>query len=202
MPASHTAPAKLDARVLSQLSEKFLQDVYSIPEGEKIKLCLQCGTCSASCPTSYAMDYTPREIIAAFRAGMLDRVLRSNTVWMCASCYSCTVRCPSGIKLTDVMYELKRLGAEYGLYAPGATAPVLSREFVRLVDRYGRNPELSLLSSFYMKTNPLGLVRIAPLGIKLLMRGRLSFRPGRVKKQDELARIMRRLETNESGQAR
>lgn len=184
------------------MSKRFLEDVYSIPEGDKIKLCLQCGTCSASCPTSYAMDYTPREIIAAFRAGMLDRVLKSNTVWMCASCYSCTVRCPSGIKLTDVMYELKRLGAEYGLYAPGAKAPVLSREFVRLVDRYGRNAEVSLLASFYMRTNPLGLIKMAPLGLRLFARGRLSLRPSRVKRQGELTKMMKGLETSEAGQAR
>ena len=47
-----------------------------------------------------------REIIAALRAGMLDRVLNSNTVWLCTSCYSCYVRCPAGIPYTDVMYEL------------------------------------------------------------------------------------------------
>ena len=202
MPTSHTSKDKLDTRIPSELSKRFLEDVYSIPEGDKIKLCLQCGTCSASCPTSYAMDYTPREIIAAFRAGMLDRVLKSNTVWMCASCYSCTVRCPSGIKLTDVMYELKRLGTEYGLYAPGAKAPVLSKEFVRLVDKYGRNPELSLIGSFYMRTNPLGLIKMAPLGLRLFARGRLSLRPGRVKRQGELVKMMKSLETTEGSHAR
>ena len=191
------AEMQLPAGTLAALSERFLQDVYSIPEGEKIKLCLQCGTCSASCPTSYAMDYTPREIIAAFRAGMLDRVLRSNTVWMCASCYSCTVRCPAGIKLTDVMYELKRLGIEYGLYAKDAKAPVLSREFVKIVDKRGRNDELSLLGIFYMKTNPFGLLKMAPLGLKLFRRGRLSFRPSKVKRQNELAKIVERLESKE-----
>jgi heterodisulfide reductase subunit C len=187
----------LPARTLAELSDRFLQDVYSIPEGEKIKLCLQCGTCSASCPTSYAMDYTPREIIAAFRAGMLDRVLRSNTVWMCASCYSCTVRCPASIKLTDIMYELKRLGIDYGLYAKGAKAPVLSREFVKIVDKNGKNDELSLLGNFYLKTNPFGLARMAPLGFKLLKRGRLAFRPSKVKAHDDIAKIMKRLESKE-----
>lgn len=187
----------LPAWKLAELSDRFLQDVYSIPEGEKIKLCLQCGTCSASCPTSYAMDYTPREIIAAFRAGMLDRVLRSNTVWMCASCYSCTVRCPAGIKLTDIMYELKRLGIDYGLYAKDAKAPVLSRGFVKIVDKNGKNDELSLLGNFYMKTNPLGLVRMAPLGFKLFMRGRLALRPSKVKARDDITKIMRRLESKE-----
>jgi heterodisulfide reductase subunit C len=182
---------------MARLSERFLQDVYSIPDGEKIKLCLQCGTCSASCPTSYAMDYSPREIIAAFRAGMLDRVLKSNTVWMCASCYSCTVRCPAGIKFTDVMYELKRLGIDYGLYSKDAKAPVLSREFVKIVDKNGRNDEVSLLSNFYLKTNPLGLVGMAPLGLKLFSRGRLSFRPSKIKGNDDLAKIMKKLESKE-----
>jgi len=191
------AEKTMPARTLARLSERFLQDVYSIPDGEKIKLCLQCGTCSASCPTSYAMDYTPREIIAAFRAGMLDRVLRSNTVWMCASCYSCTVRCPAGIKLTDIMYELKRLGIDYGLYAKGAKAPVLSREFVKIVDKNGKNDELSLLGRFYMKTNPLGLVSMAPLGFKLFTRGRLPLRASKVKAHDDIAKIMKRLEKKE-----
>jgi len=185
---------QVPAGVLARLSDQFLEEVYSIPDGERIKLCLQCGTCSASCPTSYAMDYTPREIIAAFRAGMLDRVLKSNTVWMCASCYSCTVRCPAGIKLTDVMYELKRLGIDYGLYPKGARAPILSKEFVRIVDKRGRNDELRLLRNFYMKTNPLGLLKMAPLGLKLLKRGRLAFRPSTIKKHDDLAKIMARLE--------
>jgi heterodisulfide reductase subunit C len=192
------APPILPASTLAELSDRFLRDIYSIPEGEKIKVCLQCGTCSASCPTSYAMDYTPREIIAAFRAGMLDRVLRSNTVWMCASCYSCTVRCPGGIKLTDIMYELKRLGIEYGLYAKGAKAPVLSKEFVKIVDKYGKNDELLLLGNFYMKTNPFGLARMAPLGLKLFARGRLPLRPSKVKGHEDITRIMKRLESKEA----
>ena len=105
-----------------ELGKTFLESVYSIPDGEKIKGCLQCGTCSSSCPSAAAMEYGPREIIAALRAGMLDRVLTSNTVWLCVSCYSCTVRCPAGIPFTDVMYELKRLEAEKGLGKDTAAA--------------------------------------------------------------------------------
>lgn len=129
------------------------------------------------------MDYTPREIIAAFRAGLLDKVLRSNTVWMCASCYSCSVRCPSGIKLTDIMYELKRLGSEYGLYAKGASAPVLSKEFLNIVGRYGRNSETELLTRFFLKTNPLAMVGMAPVGLKMISRGRLPLLPDRISEE-------------------
>jgi len=54
-----------------ELHRQFYEDVLSMPGGEKIKICEQCGTCTDSCPTSYLVDWGPREIIAAFRAGMI-----------------------------------------------------------------------------------------------------------------------------------
>ena len=182
---------------LSQLGEVFLQHVQNIPGGEKIKLCIQCGTCSGSCPTSYAMDYTPREIIASLRAGQLDKVLMSNTVWLCASCYHCTVRCPSGIKLTDIMYELKRLGIEYGLYVQGGTTPTLSTTFLDIVNRYGRGFEAELLARLYLRTNPLKLLDLAPLGLKLLRHGRLPLRPERIKAAQDLAMMLQYVQESE-----
>ena len=155
------------------LGDVFLQDVYGIPGGDKIKECIQCGTCSASCPTSYAMDFTPREIIAAFRAGMLEKVLKSNTIWLCSSCYSCTVRCPSGIKLTDIMYELKRLAIEFGLTPKGAKAPVVAKLFVDIVNEKGRVAEVPLVSRFMLKTNLLGAFKMIPRAAKMYKRGRM-----------------------------
>ena len=168
------------------LSDVFLHDVYGIPGGDKIKECIQCGTCSASCPTSYAMDYTPREIIAAFRAGMLDKVLKSNTIWLCSSCYSCTVRCPSGIKLTDIMYELKRLAIEFGLTPKGAKAPVVAKLFVDIVNEKGRVAEVPLVSRFMLKTNPLGAFKMIPRAMKMYKRGRMPMTSHKIKGIAEL----------------
>ena len=168
------------------LGDVFLHDVYGIPGGDKIKECIQCGTCSASCPTSYAMDYTPREMIAAFRAGMLDKVLKSNTIWLCSSCYSCTVRCPSGIKLTDIMYELKRLAIEFGLTPKGAKAPVVAKLFVDIVNEKGRVAEVPLVSRFMLKTNPLGAFKMIPRAAKMYKRGRMPMTSHKIKGIAEL----------------
>jgi heterodisulfide reductase subunit C len=173
-------------RSANSLGGVFLEDIYAIPGGEKVKECIQCGTCSASCPTSYAMDYTPREIIAALRAGLLERVLKSNTIWLCASCYSCTVRCPSGIKLTDIMYELKRLAIEFNLAPKTAKAPLVSKLFVSIVDKYGRISETELVSKFYLKTNPLSMLGMIPRAYKLFMRGSLPLIPHKIKGTSEL----------------
>jgi len=179
-----------EGRKNRSLTEVFLEDIYSIPGGEKIRECIQCGTCSASCPTSYAMDYTPREVIAALRAGILDRVLESNTIWLCASCYSCTVRCPSGIKLTDVMYELKRLAVEFSIIDKKAKAPVVSKLFVDLVDKNGRISEVSLVGKFMLKTNPFAAIGMMPRAWKLLKRGRMPLIPHRIKRISELEKLV------------
>lgn len=168
------------APISDELTDEFMEAIDSWPDGEKIKQCIQCGTCSSSCPTSYAMDYTPRQIIAAVRAGLLDRVLNSNTVWMCSSCYECTVRCPSGIKLTDVMYQLKSLGVKHGLLPKGVTAPAMQRAFVAQVQSSGRNAEVGLMRRFFMSTNPFRGLKNLPLAWALFRKGRLSLKSSRV----------------------
>lgn len=175
-----------DAR---KLHEEFLDNVYDLPHGDKIKTCIQCGTCSASCPSASAMQYGPREIIASLRAGMLDRVLNSATVWLCVSCYSCTVRCPSGIPYTDIMYELKRLEADCGLSRDAASA-TMARAFAETVDRNGRNVETQLLRKFYLRTNPLKALAQIPLAMKLFFRGRLELFSRKVKGLENLQQMM------------
>jgi heterodisulfide reductase subunit C len=180
----------MDAVAGEKLKEIFLQKIYAIPDGQRIRECQQCGTCSSSCPTAGWMDYSPREVIAALRAGLLDRVLKSNTVWLCSSCYSCTVRCPAGIKFTDVMYELKRLGNKYGFIDRSSTTAQMARAFVKTVDRYGINSEGELLARYYLATNPLKALGQVGLGIRLFLKGRLPLFPHRVKGRKSLKKMI------------
>jgi heterodisulfide reductase subunit C len=184
---------------VQRLSEEFLRNIYAMPHGEKIKECIQCGTCSASCPSSGAMEYSPREIIAALRAGMLDRVLNSTTAWLCVSCYSCTVRCPAGIPFTDVMYELKRLEVDKGL-SKDTTGPKMARAFAETVDDHGRNIETKLIRKFYLSLGPWtaaikGLGQVS-LVLRMMKRGRLEFLPHTIKGLDGLRKMMAAIEKN------
>lgn len=176
-----------------ELSNELLEKVYALPHGEKIKECIQCGTCSASCPSASAMEYSPREIIAALRAGMLDKVLNANTVWMCVSCYACAVRCPAGIPFTDIMYELKRLELNKGL-SKDSNAATMAKAFAECVDRHGRNAESELIRNYYLRTNPLNIFGQIPLTMKLFKRGRLEFLPHNIKGLDGLRKMMAAIE--------
>lgn len=175
-----------------ELRTAFVQQVEHIPDGNRIKQCIQCGTCTGTCPVSFAMEITPRKVIALFRAGEIEQILRSNTIWICASCYACTVRCPASIKITDIMYAFKRIAMERHIYPKKFPVHALSSSFVAYVNAYGRNPEVRLLATYAMKTNPRQLFANAWLGARLWTKGRIRLAPQRIKNTNQLAAILSR----------
>jgi heterodisulfide reductase subunit C len=157
-----------------ELDLDFPEQVAAMPGAADLNRCIQCGTCSATCPVSVFMDPTPRRVVAMTRAGFKKEVLESNTIWLCASCYSCTVECPKGIKITDIMYALKRRAIAEGVYPKHFPTPVLAREFFGKVRETGRSNEGQIASAMILKTNPFKFLKQIPLGLKLLFRGRMS----------------------------
>ncbi|MHA1917535.1 MAG: 4Fe-4S dicluster domain-containing protein [Candidatus Ranarchaeia archaeon] len=174
-----------------QLSMIFMEEVYNIPNGEKIRECIQCGTCSASCPTAYAMDHSPRQIIAALRAGQLEKVLESNTLWFCTSCYYCTVRCPSQIPFTEIMYTLKNMAIDFDLAPKKAGSKVLYSTFVNLVNKTGRLHEMGLMVRVLMKVKFRKLIGMAFLGMSMFFKGRLSLFSEKIKRVDQIQMILK-----------
>jgi len=173
-----------------QLDHGFGARIAEAAYGETLFGCIQCGTCSATCPLSHYMDFTPRRIIAMTREGFKDEVLHCATIWLCASCYSCTVECPREIHITDVMYALKREAIAAGAYPKRFPIPVLAREFFNQVTREGRNSESRLLVRLYAKTNPFAALKNAALGIKLFLKGRMPLRADSIKDKTTLRKLM------------
>ncbi|HTU01306.1 MAG TPA: 4Fe-4S dicluster domain-containing protein, partial [Candidatus Sulfotelmatobacter sp.] len=134
----------------SELDPTFGEHIARKAYGEKLFSCIQCGTCSGTCPVSHYMDYTPRKIIAMVRGGFRDEALNCFTIWLCASCYACTVDCPREIKITDVMYALKQEAISQGVYPRRFPIPILAREFFRGVIRDGRSNEMPLMLRLFL----------------------------------------------------
>jgi heterodisulfide reductase subunit C len=176
----------------AELKNQFLHYVEYVPEGERIKQCLQCGTCTGSCPVSYAMDITPREIIALFRAGQIQKILNSESIWLCVSCYSCQTRCPQQIRLTDIFYVLKQLAIKNKIYSRTLKVHKLRETFLTMLNKYGRLNETLLMIKFLLKTNPLKGFVFLPMAIKLILKGRLSFRNQEIKSKNDLKLIIKK----------
>ncbi|HTQ10142.1 MAG TPA: 4Fe-4S dicluster domain-containing protein [Fimbriimonadaceae bacterium] len=163
-------------RYQEKADPEFANEIAAMVGGDELLSCIQCGTCSGVCPVSPYMDYTPRQVIALTKAGLKEEVLSCKTIWLCASCYACTTACPKQIKVTDVMYALKRKAIQAGHYPKRFPIPVLANEFYRAVESSGRSSEGRLIVRLYAKTNPFGLFGKMRLGMGLLRTGRFSLK--------------------------
>lgn len=172
----------------------FLEDIdQSVPSGDSgIYNCIQCGTCGGTCPSGPDMEYTPRGLFALIAAGKREEVLKSNTFWYCLSCYQCIVRCPQDVKITDIMYALKRRAIREGFYTESNAkeAPGFSGTFMDYVENYGRSFEFGLATRHNLRYRPLDVMKIAPLGLGMWRKGRMNLKPIKIKNLKQLKAIL------------
>ena len=83
--------------------------------GVRVQDCYQCGKCTAGCPVAAFMDLMPRQVMRAVQLGQTDLVLRSSTIWLCASCETCSARCPMELDVAAVMDTLRHIARERGI---------------------------------------------------------------------------------------
>ena len=101
----------------------FRKEILRSPGGENISACFTCRTCSASCPITFANErFNPVKIIRTALYGMREKVLGSEFIWLCSSCYACQERCPQGVCITDFMTLLKNMAIEAGYVPKGIKA--------------------------------------------------------------------------------
>jgi heterodisulfide reductase subunit C len=107
----------------SEINPKFKYEISKMHGGEKLLRCFQCGTCTSDCPVARFSDtYRPRQIIRMAQLGLRERVLNSDTLWLCAACFTCTDRCPQDVEVASVIRVLRNLAAIRG------TVPLVFKE--------------------------------------------------------------------------
>ncbi len=159
--------------------------------GQQISKCYQCGNCSASCNYTYVYDYPVNQIMRLIQLGQKEIVLKSRSIWLCASCQACTTRCPCNIEVSHVMESLRIMSREEKMVSL-KDIQLFYDEFLRSVKTFGRVFETGLLPVFNMKAKrPFGDMDLAPLVLK---KGKLHLLPSRIKGRKEVAGIFDRLE--------
>jgi heterodisulfide reductase subunit C len=173
-------------------SDEISNQMYSIG-ARSLNCCVQCATCSSTCPAVDYMDHTPRELIGMINAGWKDEVLNSNTFWTCASCYSCSEQCPKGIHPSEMMYVLKRYSLWKSRYREDLIGPEFSRRFVKTILKTGKSYEPGYAPAFILEGGFSGMLREVQTAMKLLRKGRLPLIPTKVKRVENFRRMLRRI---------
>ncbi len=157
--------------------------------GPEMLTCIQCGTCSASCPTAHLMNPSIRKLVKLCLEGRKEEALHNETLWLCTSCLLCTVRCPRGIRPKAVVSALKDIAEREGVRGRDAS---YEEFFLKQIKNYGRIAELPLTAEFLL-AYPQAAVQSMQMGLELISKGKIGARVDRIEGRDEVKRIVEEL---------
>ena len=142
----------IESRVVSDYNEALQDEIASLPGGENIHRCWQCGSCTNSCTVNAINpDFNPRYWIYLIRMGMESELLRDkDIIWQCVSCNKCTYACPR-----DVVPEAVMKATSHWLELKGHTPKSPSMHFdevfsAQVIER-GKIEESRIMRGFFAR---------------------------------------------------
>ncbi len=172
----------------------FLREVEEV-SGEKVSSCYQCQKCSSGCPVAFAMDFLPHMIIHMVQLGLKEQVLKSSTIWVCASCETCTTRCPNEIDIAGVMDTLRRMAIASRVTPGEKDIPKFHLAFLGSIKGGGRVHELGMLArymlkaDFWSKLKSGELLDEAKIGWEMFKRGKFKILPHKMPRAKEIKKL-------------
>ncbi len=128
--------------------------------------------CSSGCPVATEMEYIPNQIMELIRLNQEEKVLTANTFWFCASCQTCSIRCPHDIDIALVMNTLRKLTLDKGYQPADKKISRFNTIFTDSIKHHGRVYELGMVTRFNLTTGqPL---KDAGFGPTMLRKGKLG----------------------------
>ncbi|MBQ7125287.1 MAG: 4Fe-4S dicluster domain-containing protein [Clostridia bacterium] len=82
------------------MSNEFNKDREQVlrASGVNVRKCMRCGKCSGTCPSYDEMEYHPHEFVYMVEKGELEKLMASESVFKCLTCFACVERCPRGVE--------------------------------------------------------------------------------------------------------
>jgi heterodisulfide reductase subunit C len=180
-----------------EMDSRFLTEVES-SSGIKVSACFQCRKCTNGCPTTFAMDIYPDQVMRYIQIGLKKEIQESATIWVCASCETCTTRCPNEIDIAGVMDYLKQTVVKEKTRARERKILTFHRVFLDDIRKRGRVFEAGLMQNYLLKSGQLlhklkdrTILDEIRLGWTMARKGRLTFYPKHIKGREEIKKMFK-----------
>lgn len=167
------------SQAVGKYRNTFLREVEAnVEEGQWVKMCMQCGVCSGSCPLGPHWEHPPQEIFMMIRANKREEVLTSSSMWFCTSCYNCIARCPRELPITHIMHGLAHYAQRQGLAPKELPTAKFAKRFWDNLLKKGRVNELQLgLQLYFMNGLAEGIktsLKMQKVGLGMLKTKRMD----------------------------
>jgi len=164
-----------------------LEETLEARTGQKVRDCYQCKKCSAGCPVAFAMDLVPHEVMKMVQYGQEERLLSCSTIWLCASCETCSTRCPNEIDIAGVMDGLRQMALEKGAPLGEPEIGMFHKSFLGGIKYTGKTNEPVLIGAY--KAMSRRLFDDLGLGAVMVAKHKIKIFPRVVKDRKALKRI-------------
>ena len=179
---------------LNASDREFIRQVEQ-ESGQVMSRCYQCGNCTAGCPMGFAYDHPVHRVMRLIQAGQRESVLSCKSIWLCATCETCTARCPNNIDVATVLDVCRHIARRDGKYPGVKAVRTFNDSFLKTVELFGRAHELGLMAAYMLRTGRI--FTDADLVPKILPKGKLSILPHTIKARSEVAAIFKRFREGE-----
>ena len=137
-----------------------------------------------------SLDYPPRQVIRLLQLDMLEKALSAESIWICASCETCSARCPRGVDIASLMDAMRREALKQGKVDKKVAA--FNKAFLTGVKYFGRTYEAGLLLQYNLTTGQF--LKDLGLGLPMMKRGKVGVFPETIKGRAEVKKIFERVE--------
>lgn len=143
----------IKTRVVSDYNEDLEEEIASLPGGEYIHRCFQCGSCTNTCSVNAINpDFNPRHWIYLIRLGMEEELLRDkDIIWQCISCNKCTSICPRDVGPEGVMKATAHW-LELKGHTPKSHSTIFDEVFTEQILETGKIEEGRIVRQFFART--------------------------------------------------
>jgi heterodisulfide reductase subunit C2 len=182
-------------KTVLEMNSDFLIEVEE-KGGVKVSSCYQCRKCTNGCPVTFAMDLYPDQVMRFIQLGLQKEVLESSTIWVCASCETCTTRCPNEVDIARVMDYLKQRVVESKALPKERNSLTFHQVFLEDIKKRGRIFETGLMQNYmfksgeiFTKLKDLSILEEMKLGWTMVRKGRLNLLPKNIKGKKEVREL-------------